>query len=84
VLVSLPADAKLYVDGQLTRTADKAFRTFMTPDLEDGMEYRYVMKAEVVRDGQTQTETQTVIVKAGMEARTEFGSLTDVKTASNK
>jgi uncharacterized protein (TIGR03000 family) len=84
VLVSLPADAKLYVDGQLTRTADKAFRTFMTPDLEDGLEYRYVMKAEVIRDGQTQSETQTVIVKAGTEARTEFSSLSDVKTASIK
>ncbi len=81
--ITLPADAKLYVDGQLTKTMDKSFRTFMTPDLDDGQEYRYVMKAEVVRDGIVQSETKTVIVKAGMEIREEFGTLaTDVKTAS--
>jgi uncharacterized protein (TIGR03000 family) len=84
VLVSLPADAKLYVDGQLTKTADKAQRTFLTPELEDGIEYRYVMKAEVVRDGQPQTETQTIVVRAGVEARAEFGTLADSRTASNK
>ena len=83
-MVALPADAKLFVDGQLTRTADKAVRTFMTPELEEGVEYRYVMKAEVTRDGQTQSETQTIVVKAGVEARTEFASLSDTKTASNK
>lgn len=84
ISVSLPADAKLYVDGQLTRTMDKSFRTFSTPDLENGQEYRYVMKAEVVRDGIVQTETKTVIVKAGADLREEFGSLNDIKTASNK
>ncbi len=82
VIVSLPAEAKLFVDGQLTRTSDKAVRTFMTPELEEGVEYRYVMKAEIVRNGQTQTETQTVIVKAGTEARAEFATLGDLQTAS--
>ncbi len=86
VSISLPADAKLYVDGQLTRTVDKSVRTFMTPDLEDGQEYRYVMKAEVVRDGMVQSETKTVIVKAGAEISEVFGSLnsSDAKLASNR
>ena len=84
VSISLPADAKLYVDGQLTRTLDKSFRTFATPDLENGQEYRYVMKAEVVRNGVVQSETKTVVVKAGAEVREEFSSLNDIATASNK
>jgi len=84
IYVNLPADAKLYVDGQPTRTADKANRSFLTPDLNAGVEYRYVMKAEVVRDGQTQSETKTVIVRAGEEVREEFGSLLTLTTASNR
>ena len=84
VSITLPADAKLYVDGQLTKTMDKAFRTFATPELENGQEYRYVMKAEVIRDGIVQSETKTVIVKAGADIREEFATLNDVKTASNR
>lgn len=82
VSISLPADAKLYVDGQLTRTMDKSFRTFATPDLDNGQEYRYVMKAEVVRNGVVQSETKTVIVRAGAEISEEFATLNDVRTAS--
>lgn len=84
VSITLPADAKLYVDGQLTKTIDKSLRTFATPELENGQEYRYVMKAEVVRDGIVQSETKTVIVKAGADIREEFATLNDVKTASNR
>ncbi|MBL8824265.1 MAG: TIGR03000 domain-containing protein [Planctomycetia bacterium] len=84
VSISLPADAKLYVDGQLTRTIDKSIRTFMTPDLDNGQEYRYVMKAEVIRDGVVQSETKTVLVKAGADIREEFSSLNDIRTASNR
>lgn len=84
VSISLPADAKLYVDGQLTKTIDKSIRTFSTPELDNGQEYRYVMKAEVVRDGVVQSETKTVIVKAGAEIREEFATLGDMKTASNR
>lgn len=84
VSIALPADAKLYVDGQLTKTMDKAVRTFATPELENGQEYRYTMKAEVVRDGIVQSETKTVIVKAGAEIRESFDSLNDIKTASNR
>jgi uncharacterized protein (TIGR03000 family) len=84
VIVSLPADARLIVDGQATATKEKAVRTFLTPELEEGVEYRYVMKAEVVRDGQTLTETQTVLVKAGLEVRAEFATLGEMRTASNR
>jgi len=63
---------------------DKSTRTFMTPDLDNGQEYRYVMKAEVIRDGVVQSETKTVLVKAGAEIREEFSSLNDIRTASNR
>ena len=82
--ISLPADAKLYVDGQLTRTMDKAVRTFLTPDLEEGQEYRYVMKAEVVRDGMLQSETKTIIVKAGAEISEAFDSLNSSRQMASK
>ncbi|HMO36288.1 MAG TPA: TIGR03000 domain-containing protein, partial [Gemmatales bacterium] len=84
VSISLPADAKLYVDGQLTRTMDKAVRTFLTPDLEEGQEYRYVMKAEVVRDGMLQSETKTIIVKAGAEISEAFDSLNSSRQMASK
>jgi uncharacterized protein (TIGR03000 family) len=83
IYVALPADAKLFVDGVQTKTTDKANRTFLTPDLQPGIEYRYTMKAEVVRDGQTQSETKTVIVRAGEQVREEFSSLLTITTASN-
>lgn len=82
VSISLPADAKLFVDGQLTKTADKSFRTFSTPDLENGQEYRYVMKAEVIRDGIVQSETKTVVVKAGADIREEFATLGETRVAN--
>ena len=82
IYVNLPADARLFVDGIQTKTTDKANRTFLTPDLQNGIEYRYTMKAEVVRDGQTQSETKTVIVRAGEQVREEFGSLLSITTAS--
>src|SRR4029079_2022753 len=75
IYVSLPADAKLYVDGQLTKTMDKANRSFQTPELDRGVEYRYVMKAEGVRDGQVQSETKTVLVRSGAVVYEDFGSL---------
>jgi uncharacterized protein (TIGR03000 family) len=84
IYVSLPADAKLYVDGQLTKTMDKANRSFETPALDRGVEYRYVMKAEVIRDGQIQTETKTVLVRSGAVVHEEFGSLLTITTASSR
>src|SRR5262249_871346 len=50
ILVSLPADAKLFVDDAAT-TSTSTSRTFVTPALENGKTYGYTLKAEVVRDG---------------------------------
>lgn len=68
LVVSLPADAKLTIDESATQ-ATAAVRTFVTPTLEAGKDFSYSLKAEVVRNGQTLTATQNVIVRAGQVSR---------------
>ena len=53
--VELPADAKLYVDGQLIAGSGES-RQFHTPELARGQAYFYEVKAEVAVGGQTVTE----------------------------
>ena len=64
LVVSVPADAKLAVDGYLTASTS-AVRTLTSPVLENGKEYVYTLKAEVVRDGKTVTTTKEVAVHSG-------------------
>jgi uncharacterized protein (TIGR03000 family) len=64
IVVSLPTDAKLFVDGVPTKSVS-ANRVFVSPALEKGMEYSYTLKAEVVRDGQPVTMSKKVAVEAG-------------------
>ena len=71
IVVSLPADAKLMVDGVAT-TATSASRTFATPVLSAGQTYHYTFIAEVVRDGQKLTATQPVTVRAGQTSQVEI------------
>lgn len=68
IVVSLPADAKLIIDGQTT-TQTTGTRTFRTPGLEEGYQYSYDLVAEVVREGRTERITQRVTFRAGQEAR---------------
>ena len=74
LLVELPADAKLFIDDQPMKTP-AARRTFNTPALQPGQAYYYMMRAEVVIDGKTQTETKQVIVRAGQTAEAKFTEL---------
>lgn len=71
LVVSLPADATLKVDGTATKATD-AVRTFSTPALTPGQSYFYTLTAEVVRDGKTMTATQQVTVRAGETSRIEL------------
>lgn len=68
LLVSLPADARLFVDGHETQSTSGE-RLLTTPDLQPGREYSYTLRAEVTRDGQTQQVSQRVTVRAGEETR---------------
>jgi uncharacterized protein (TIGR03000 family) len=66
LVVTLPADARLTVDNTPTRLTS-ARRVFNSPPLQPGRSYRYTLKAEIVRDGQTLTTTRDVNVRAGQE-----------------
>jgi uncharacterized protein (TIGR03000 family) len=68
LVVTLPADAKLSIDGYQT-TSTSGQRTFVSPALKTGLDYSYTLKAEVVRNGETQSVTQLVKVRAGEETR---------------
>jgi uncharacterized protein (TIGR03000 family) len=74
LIVQLPADAKLFVDGQLTRTTSKT-RYFVTPPLQPGQIYFYDLRAEVVRDGQTVSLSRRVIVRPGESVTTSFAEM---------
>src|SRR5436305_927491 len=71
VTVALPADARLFAQGQPTRQAG-AERRFRTPALEPGREFRYTLIAEVDRGGRAVRETRQVAVRAGERVRVVF------------
>jgi len=81
LVVELPGDAKLYVDGNPMKT-NAAKRTFNTPPLQPGQAYYYMLRAEVVRDGQTIGQTTRVIVRAGEVARASFPNLESKDSAT--
>ncbi len=71
IIVNLPANARLIVDGnQTTSTAE--IRTLVTPNLDFGTTYAYTMRAEIVRDGITVEETQIVNVVGGQTSNVRF------------
>jgi uncharacterized protein (TIGR03000 family) len=74
VVVRLPADADLYLDGQKSNLAS-ATRRYVTPKLEPGQDYYYVIKARAVRQGEAVAQTKRVTLRAGQEARVDFGDL---------
>jgi len=71
IVVNLPADARLIVDGTpTTSTSDR--RTLVTPVLENGTTYVYTMQVEVTREGRVQTQTQQVMVRGGETSNVQF------------
>jgi uncharacterized protein (TIGR03000 family) len=67
LVVHLPAEARLTVDGQPTRsTSDR--RVFMSPPLTPGKTYHYVLQAQMQRNGETLRASQNVNVRAGRES----------------
>jgi uncharacterized protein (TIGR03000 family) len=68
VVVELPADATLTIDGEAT-TSTSATRVFRTPELEPGQTFHYTFKAQVERDGKVQSVTRRVEVRAGQQTQ---------------
>lgn len=63
LIVTLPADAKLTIEGTPT-TATSGRRVFLSPPLEAGKEYVYNLKAEAMINGKPTEVTRAVTVRA--------------------
>jgi uncharacterized protein (TIGR03000 family) len=71
-IVSLPADARLWVEGTETTTAG-ATRRFSTPQNLDPLRtYEYVFRAQWRQGGETVTRDKTVRFKAGDDRPVDF------------
>jgi uncharacterized protein (TIGR03000 family) len=68
IKLSVPAQARVYVDGELTRSTS-ARRTFVTPPLAPGRTFSYKVKVEFERDGEKVAIKRTVKVSAGATAQ---------------
>jgi uncharacterized protein (TIGR03000 family) len=67
LVVRLPADARLTIDGYPPRSTSGT-RWFVTPPLEPGRTFHYELRAEVERGGKRLTQTRQVAVRAGQES----------------
>lgn len=70
--VWVPYDAKVSVNGLETKSTGSR-RQFVSFGLKPGLSYKYVVKAQVVRNGQTQDDTRTVTLTAGQVTAVAFG-----------
>ncbi len=66
LIVELPGDAKLFVDDNPTKSTSSR-RVFVTPPLQQGQTYYYVLRAEMVKDGQPISVKGRVLVRPGQE-----------------
>jgi uncharacterized protein (TIGR03000 family) len=70
--VWVPYDAKVTINGRVTKSIGSR-RQFVSYGLTQGLSYKYVVKAELVRDGQTVEDTRTVTLTAGQTSAVAFG-----------
>jgi uncharacterized protein (TIGR03000 family) len=77
LIVSLPAEATLTVDGAAT-TSTSATRVFASPDLPPDKEFYYTLKADMMRNGEKISTTKKVSVRGGQQTYVtlEFPSTT--------
>jgi uncharacterized protein (TIGR03000 family) len=71
IIVSLPEDARLFIDGEAT-TSKSERRVFESPPLPVGRVYYYTLRAEVVRDGKLVSFSQEVTIRAGKIAEVQL------------
>lgn len=69
--VRVPAEARVFVNG-LPTTSTGSLRRYVSNGLRAGYNYTYQIRAEIVRDGQTISETKTVKLQAGDSSDVEF------------
>src|SRR5262245_19398585 len=86
LIIDVPAQAKLYIDGQLSKSIAEQ-RQFSTPPLQSGQTYFYDLAVEVMKDGKPVTEEKRIVVRAGDEIRESFTNMakpSNVSSASRK
>lgn len=69
--VEVPADAKIFVNGQETSSTGEN-RQYISRNLQPGYNYTYEVRAELVRDGKKVEEVKTIDVRAGEVAKVAF------------
>ena len=79
VLVKMPIDAKLFVEGKSMAVKDGE-RTFVTPPLPTDREAMYSFKIEFTRDGETLTIAKKVNIRAGKATTVDFNDILSSKT----
>ena len=72
--VELPAEAKFFVDGVLTK-GEGTQRNFHTPELPHGKTFFYDLKAEVTVEGKLVVESKRVLVRGGEDITETFPKL---------
>ena len=73
VMVNLPAEARLTFDGYATRATGES-RAFVTTPLQYGRSYSYVVRVELMSNGQPIVETRQVTVRAGQTSMVQFNA----------
>jgi len=71
IVVSLPADAKLSIDGYVS-TQTSSQRVLVTPPLQPGQEFSYTLVAETTSNGQPMSQQQVITVRAGHQTPVSF------------
>jgi uncharacterized protein (TIGR03000 family) len=71
IMVNIPADARLTVDGNATTSTGNR-RVLVTPALETGGSY--VLRAEISTNGQSRVETREVMVRPGQTTVVDFNT----------
>jgi uncharacterized protein (TIGR03000 family) len=74
LLVELPADAKLFIDGQEMKSGISQ-RGIITPPLDPRQTYSYQVKAVLVRSGHTMSETRRIRLIPGELVSASFANL---------
>ena len=69
--VSVPADAKIYVNDKLTKTPGE-LRQFVSRNLTPGYRYTYRVRAEWEQNGELVSRVRTVDLRAGNATRIDF------------
>ena len=72
LVVHVPYDAKVTINGIETRSKGSR-RTYVSHGLDSSLDYKYTIRAEVVREGQAVWDEKSVVLTAGDREAIAFG-----------